>query len=155
MLRKMVGTYFACVMFLVIMLMGMVLFDYLSYIHNGKFVLLQELNLSQYRVADTPNWELQAAAEYLEKLYSSGYSHHDFIHLFTKATLIVSPISSAVALFIWMFCRRILSNKVKITVLVFSIGTLFIVLFLRSLVQGTYAISEVKFLYPIVCFLPF
>ena len=155
MLRKMVGTYFTCVMLLVIMLMGIILFDYLSYICNGEFVLLQELNLSQYKVADTPNWELQTAAEYLENLYSSGYSHHDFLHLFTKATLIVSPISSAVALFIWIFCRHILSNKAKIEVLVFSVGTLLIVLLLRDLIQGTYAVSEVKLLYPIVCFPPF
>ena len=155
MLRKMVGAYFTCVMLLVIMLMGIVLFDYLSFVHNGEFVLLQELNLSQYKVANIPNEDLQAAAKHLEDLYSSGYSRHDFLHIFTKVTLIVSPISFAVALFIRVLCKHYLSKKIRIAVLVFSIGTLLIVLLLRNLVQGTYAIAEVKRLYPIVCFLPF
>lgn len=155
MLRKIIDTFFTCVMLLVIMLVVIVLFDYLSYKHNGEFILFPELNLSQYKVADTPNWELQAAAEYLDKLYCSGYSHHDYIHIFAKTTLILSPISSVVALFIWMFFRHILSSKAKIAVLVFSGVTLLLVIFLHNLVQGTYAIAEVKHLYPIVCFLSF
>ena len=155
MLKRLVSTYFTCVMLLVIFLIGIVLFDYLSYVHNGEYSLFLELNLARYKVADTPNGELQEAQEYLESLFARGYSHHDLLHLFANTTLIVASISSVIALCIWLFFRHILSKNAKITSLVFSAGTLFVVLLLRIFVQGTYAIAEVKLLYPIACFLLF
>lgn len=149
MLRKIAGIYYTCVMLSVIVLVGMGLYDYSQYVRNGEFALFPELNLAQFKSGDEA---LLGAAEYLEQLWRTGYSRDDFYHSYAKAVLNIVPFSSAIAIFIRLFGKNMLSKRAWMTILVSSIGTLLIVLLLHSWTQGTYAMAEVRFLYPIAYF---